>query len=778
MQKDFITATPDSGGAGNNAITVTSQENTGTTARSTTIKVKGGGIERVITLSQSSAVITWNYYLSVIPTSLSFVVGGESKVVVVTSYRRRVVNGVETTTQENVSFTHSISGAGFSKNSAGTTITASENVAAARSGSVTYTQANSGKTVSVSLSQAAGVVGWNYYINVSPTSLSYSAIGGSQSVVINSYRVEVINGVESTTQQTMPYTRTISGTGFTANTNGTSITAVENTNTSSRSGSVTYTQDATGYNKSVSLSQAAATITWNYYISTSPTSWSFAALGQTRAVTVTSIRKRVVNGTETSTYEDISFTSTISGTGFSKNTLGTSVTASENTGTSARSGSVTYTQATSGNKTTVSLSQVSASISWNYYISTSPSSLSFVALGGSKGISISSIRKRVVNGYETSTQENVTFTHSISGAGFSKNAGGTSVTAVENTNTSSRSGSVTYTQATSNKTATVSLSQSAGVATWNYYITVTPTSLSFIGSGEAKTVSVTSIRKYVMNGNETSTQENVTFTHAISGTGFTKNGAGTTITAAENTNTSSRSGSVTYTQGISSKIVTVSMSQSAATISWNYYFSVTPTTLSLLNTGSTNTINVSSIRKKVVNGVETTTEEYVGWGFTSNRNWFTAVKETPVGESNPTRVRTTALANYDGGVRSGTISFSQDTSAKTANTSYSQPVAMNTLFYINAGYDSGYALFSSSSTPTGQAGSYFMVAISKGNGVVTSWSPVAGLTANNPTSPGNSSYLYAGNSVYIRRNLGGSSWSSAANVTLYNGETTISLLGV
>lgn len=109
---------------------------------------------RTVDVSQAAGVVTWNYYFSVTPTSLSFVAGGETKSVTVTSYRKKVINGVETSTQENVSWSATISGTGFSKNTDGSSITAASNQSGSRSGSVSYTQTTSGKTASVSLKQA------------------------------------------------------------------------------------------------------------------------------------------------------------------------------------------------------------------------------------------------------------------------------------------------------------------------------------------------------------------------------------------------------------------------------------------------------------------------------------------------------------------------------------------------------------------------------------------------------------------------------------------------
>lgn len=154
MQKDFITATPDTGGSGSTTVTVAASANQTESTRSTSLSVAGGGMTRTVGASQAAGVVTWNYYFSVTPTSLSFVAGGETKSVTVTSYRKKVINGVETSTQENVSWSATISGTGFSKNTDGSSITAAANQSNRRSGTVSYTQTTSGKTASVSLRQA------------------------------------------------------------------------------------------------------------------------------------------------------------------------------------------------------------------------------------------------------------------------------------------------------------------------------------------------------------------------------------------------------------------------------------------------------------------------------------------------------------------------------------------------------------------------------------------------------------------------------------------------
>ena len=167
MKKDFLTATPDSGGSGSTTVTVAASANQTESTRSTSLSVAGGGMTRTVGASQAAGVVTWNYYFSVTPTSLSFVAGGETKSVTVTSYRKKVINGVETSTQENVNYTVSVTGTGFS--GSGTTVTAAANSATStRTGTATYTQATSGKTQAVSLSQAAAAPSsWEYpwYLN-------------------------------------------------------------------------------------------------------------------------------------------------------------------------------------------------------------------------------------------------------------------------------------------------------------------------------------------------------------------------------------------------------------------------------------------------------------------------------------------------------------------------------------------------------------------------------------------------------------------------------------
>ena len=192
MKKDFITATPDSGGSGSTTVTATASANQTESTRSTSLSVAGGGMTRTVGASQAAGVVTWNYYFSVTPTSLSFVAGGETKAVTVSSYRKKVINGVETSTQENVNWTPTVSGTGFSVS--GSNVTASANSATTtRSGTATYTQTGSGKTQAVSLSQAAAVATYQYHVEPTLITVSNNQYSSVTAEIIM-YKETYING--------------------------------------------------------------------------------------------------------------------------------------------------------------------------------------------------------------------------------------------------------------------------------------------------------------------------------------------------------------------------------------------------------------------------------------------------------------------------------------------------------------------------------------------------------------------------------------------------------
>lgn len=61
MKKDFITATPDSGGSGSTTVTVAASANQTESTRSTSLSVAGGGMTRTVGASQASVQYTITY---------------------------------------------------------------------------------------------------------------------------------------------------------------------------------------------------------------------------------------------------------------------------------------------------------------------------------------------------------------------------------------------------------------------------------------------------------------------------------------------------------------------------------------------------------------------------------------------------------------------------------------------------------------------------------------------------------------------------------------------
>lgn len=115
-----------------------------------------------VSVTQAAVSITWGHEFTSATTSLSFVATGETKRIVVNSIRRKYINGNPTTEVAAIPYTPSISGdSTFSVSSYDTSeiyiVAANNPIASQRTGTLTLSQQSSGKTLSISLSQEAGV---------------------------------------------------------------------------------------------------------------------------------------------------------------------------------------------------------------------------------------------------------------------------------------------------------------------------------------------------------------------------------------------------------------------------------------------------------------------------------------------------------------------------------------------------------------------------------------------------------------------------------------------
>lgn len=98
-----------------------------------------------------------------------------------------------------------------------------------------------------------------------------------------------------------------------------------------------------------------------------------------------------------------------------------------------------------------------------------------------------------------------------------------------------------------------------GAVTWEYVLSVSVSTLSFAGAGGTKSFTVTSTKQKKVNGVNSGSPVSVGYSNSVSGSGFLI--SGNTVSVGNNASSSSRSGTVTVTQGESGKKVTISLLQ-------------------------------------------------------------------------------------------------------------------------------------------------------------------------------------------------------------------------
>ena len=221
-----------------------------------TITMEEGGKSGKITMTQNASVITYEYSLTPNPATLSFVGGGETKTFNVTSTKQKKVNGKNSGNPITVSFTTAVSGTGFSKGSNDTTVVAAaNNTEAVRNGSVVVTQSEGSKSVTINLTQSAGVVTYEYTLDADPDSLSFIAAGETKVFTVSSKKQKKINGQASGPASAVNYTTTVTGTGFSKGDSEYSVIAANNTG-AQRTGQAKVVASEGGKTVTVTLTQA------------------------------------------------------------------------------------------------------------------------------------------------------------------------------------------------------------------------------------------------------------------------------------------------------------------------------------------------------------------------------------------------------------------------------------------------------------------------------------------------------------------------------------------
>lgn len=447
--------------------------------------------------------------------------------------------------------------------------------------------------------------------------------------------------------------------------------ASENLDLTSRSGKGLATQSESGKTVEFTFTQAAASQSWSQTFSVNPTSLSFGATGGTKTFTVTSYKQEYRNGHTYGNQIPLSYTRANTGvTG-----TGTSVTMANNTSTSAKSGSVILTQAETNKKLTISCSQ-SAGYRTYSEITVSGGSVSDIPASGGSRSSFSTMPSYSQTwGWNGSTTGGGTITSGASiSYGTAVSAGSLGTTAKART----RVGSLTCTVSLNGKSKSITLdvyqaeNKITSTTDGTPVISLFASSYSISNSGGSvniyASVSIPTTNHWSSGSTSVDSSKSATPTVSASGTGFSLNAAKTVLTATENSGTSNRNCVVTASySGATTKTITVT--QSAASVFYEYYLAFTSPTGSRTTTrtglsalgGNNFTVDVAySFKTKVINDFEVSTRYPLALTVTSKPSWVTNVAITTLSSDNGTYGLTLTLTeNTVESTRSGTIKLRQ-----------------------------------------------------------------------------------------------------------------------
>ena len=533
--------------------------------------------------------VTYKYTFTVKNTTINFpAIGGstENNPMGIQSYKTKYLDGVSTGVNTNIGVVWAnrdwVSSSNF-------IFTATENLdLSSRSVQILFNQNESGKLITVTFTQAAASQSWTYGWSVSPTSMVFEITGGTKTFSVTSYKQELRNGHNYGNQIALTYTRANSG-GVSGS--GTSVTMSNNTSTSTRSGTVTLTQAETNKKATISCSQSAGYRTYSEITASGGSVEDIPASGGTRSSFTTLPTYSQTWGWNGSTTGGGTITSGASisyGTAVSAGSLGTTVKSRTQVGT------LTGTLSLNGKTKSVSVPVYQAANEFTGYtygswsVSLTASSYTIGNTGGSVTLYPSASRPRYAN-YTSGSNTRVgsdSATPSLSTDGTSGfSLSGTTLSASENTSTSSRS--IRVFAFYSGASDYVDITQGGASVSYNYYLnwgsapgSQTSQSITHPALGKTEKVPFISYKKKVINGIETSDIYPVGVSRDMPDwaiVNIENNGLSNkelSVQTRENIVESSRSATVTVTQSESGKEITLTINQSAATITYDYVFSI------------------------------------------------------------------------------------------------------------------------------------------------------------------------------------------------------------
>ena len=524
--------------------------------------------------------------------------GGNTSAVDFTSYK--IVNGV----QSNVSYSlTSTLPSWLTWNSSTRTFNVANNLGSQRIFTATFTQAESGKTVTASVTQAAVSQTYTFTVDGGTSSSAVFTSDGGSSTSFAFVSTVTTNG--TTTNIAYTLTSTLPS-WLTWDSVNRQFTATANVG-AERTTTATFTQ--TNSNKMVSISViqgAKEYIDWRFNIAgETVVNDTIGSDGGTLTYYVSSTRNGVDHGFRLTTSSGF-MTPTQTGSGSQNIT----VTVSANTSSTSRTDFIEYRQYDSESTIRINITQ-SGKPADQYVLQFTDGTTT--TKSGTIPAKYSSNVNLISGGVESykitsSGQEAVSYTYTkpswitsveidsdmVLVTGFS-----------ENTSTSSRSGSIVITQSGSNNTLTINVTQS-GKAADAYVFTVdgsTSTTKTISASGGNVTVSVVSTK------NSTTQDWSITNISADWLTAIKEN-SNVKLTASSNYTSTNRTGIITLTQAGSSKTATITVNQQVSN-EWTYTFEPvessknkpTKVTTGRSDFGLDTTYTMYSYKQRSLNGV-------------------------------------------------------------------------------------------------------------------------------------------------------------------------------
>ena len=510
---------------------------------------------------------------------------------------------------------------------------------------------------------------WNYYLTVSPTSMSFGAGGGSKSFTVSSYKRKVLDGVEQSGDTSVSLkSTTISGTGFSLS--GTTVSASANEGTSNRTGTITITQNESNKTATISLSQSGDAISsygeWTISVSANPTSVS--SDGGTSRITASA--KRTVYWASGDVTEETGNPTLSTNLGSLSSTSSPStLTLGENTSTSSRTATIKATHG--GKSATCTVTQSGATPSTTYTFSINPYKVNVGSSGGSGSVTISSYKTVGSSTYDV--DYSIDSSTLPSWASFNKST--STFTIQSTTSTTGRTAKVYFDQDESGKRDYAELTQTGYTPPAdNYVFTWEGGSTSSKSESFQATDAVSAAITLVSTKNGSNHPWSVSSKPSWITTSTTSSKV--TISASDNSG-SARSGTIVLTQSGSNKTLRINVSQAAysATVEWRYEIGFANGALSNISVvcrdyhavdqSSPLTVTFLSYKSKYVDGVEdTSTRQYLDFSISSSQTWLTVTKKTS-SNANEGKFAIVVSENGSASNRTGTITITQSESQKT-----------------------------------------------------------------------------------------------------------------